>query len=256
MLDFLCVSIRVPKSGSESLDRLLRMAFAGRRIFYLPTTLDRDGKISRLQRLRFRRSQIKNLLLHYRSPSLRHAFAAIDSQAENGDLIGGGHIDFPTLKAALHRPIRMIALLRDPISRVVSEYNYSRGIFLNRAPLLRATLATQPAMAGRYDFDGYLDFIEEHHTLYANPACRYTGWNGVEDLAAFCARDVFHIGILERRQQFADGLGQKMGKVLSFPHENRTEAGSAIEITPSRRARIERIFARDLALYEWVKANM
>lgn len=255
MLDFVCVSIRVPKSGSESLDRLLRRAFADRRIFYLPTTLDRDGKLSRLQRLRFRRSQIKNLLLHHRSPSLRHAFAAIDRQAANGDLIGGGHIDFPTLKAALHRPVRMITLLRDPISRLASEYNYSRGIYLDRAPLRRATLATQPAIAGRRDFDGYLDFIEEHHALYADPACRYTGWNGVEDLAAFCARDVFYIGILERRQQFADGLGQKMGKVLSFPHENRTEVASAIEITSSRRSRIERIFARDITFYEWVKAN-
>jgi hypothetical protein len=42
---------------------------------------------------------------------------------------------------------------------------------------------------------------------------------------------------------------------LSFPHENRTETEAAFEITPPRRARIERIFARDLAFYEWVKVN-
>lgn len=254
-MDFVCVSIRIPKSGSESLGHLLTIAFAGHRIFYLPTTLDRDGQLSRMQRLRFRRSQIKNLLAYYWSPSLRHAYATIDRDAQGGDLIGGGHLDFPNVKAALRRPVKMIALLREPIARVASEYNYSRSIYFDRSPLRRATVATLPAVAGRYDFDGYLDFIEENRAIYGDPASRYTGWNGAEDLTSFCVRDVFHIGILERRQHFADGLAEKLGKTLSFPHENRTESESALNITPSRRAKIERIFARDFVFYEWVKAN-
>lgn len=253
--EFICVSIRVPKSGSESLGRLLTLAFAGQQIFYLPTTLDRDGQISRIQRLRFLRARIKNLLAHYGSPSLGRAYAVINKKAHGGDLISGGHLDFPSVRRALHHPMKMIVLLRDPASRAVSEYNYSRGIYFGRSPLRRATVATLPAIAGRYDFDGYLDFIEEHSAIYSNPACRYTGWDAAEDLGAFCARDVFHIGILERRQHFADELARKMGKILSFPHENRTEGEVSLEITPARRTRLERIYARDFTFYEWVKAN-
>ena len=255
MMDFVCVSIRIPKSGSESLGRLLDIAFAGRRIFYLPTSLDRDGQLSRVQRLRFMRSQIKNLLARYRSPSLSHAYTVINKEACNGDLITGGHLDFPTVKAALLHPVKIITLLRDPFERVISEYNYSREIYLDRNPLHRVTAAILPAAAGRRDFDSYLDFIDEHGAIYGNPASRYTGWDGVEDLAAFCTRDVFHIGTLDRRQHFADGLAQKMGTTLSFPHENRTESERALNVTSSRRAKIERIFAHDIAFYEWVKAN-
>lgn len=254
-MDFLCVSIRVPKSGSDSLTRLLTMAFANRRIFYLPTTLDRDGEISAMQRLRYHRSRVKNLVAHYWWPSLSHAYAVINREARAGDLIGGGHLDFPSVKAALKIPAKMIALLRDPVTRTISEYNYSRGIYFARAPFRRATVAILPSVAGRYDFDGYLDFVAEHGSIYGNPACRYTGWDGAEDLAAFCARNVFHIGILEQRQRFADSLAQKLATTLSFPHENRTERDIPLDITPERRAKIERIHARDLAFYEWVKAK-
>jgi hypothetical protein len=254
-MDFLCIAIRIPKSGSDSLSRLLERAFEGHRTFYLPSTLDRDGKISWLQKTRFRRSQIKNLLGHYGLPSLGYAFAAINRKARDGDLISGGHVDFQTAHAAISRPLKMIAILREPIARVVSEYNYSRSIYFARSSFRRFSVATQPSVAGRYDFDGYLDFLDEHQAIYGDPACHYTGWNGTEELSAFCARDIFHIGVLEQRQHFADGLAEKLGKTLSFPHENRTESGAALEITPARRAKIERIFARDFVFYEWVKAN-
>jgi Sulfotransferase domain len=255
-MDFICVSIRIPKSGSESLVRLLSVAFARHRVFLLPTTLDRDGQISTLQRLRFHRSRIKHLVTHYRWPTLEHAYAVINRDAHGGDLITGGHLDFPSVKAALKLPAKMIAILRDPVTRTISEYNYSRDLYFGRNPVRRSTVATLAAVAGRYDFDGYLDFIAEHAGLYGNPASVYTGWDGAEDLAAFCARDVFHIGVLERRQHFADGLAQKLGTILSFPHENRTERDTPFDITPALRTRIERIHARDLAMYEWVKVNV
>ena len=57
-MDFICVGIRIPKCGSTSLCNSLKSAFAGRRIFHLPHTLDLEGDLSPLQSLRFRCLQV------------------------------------------------------------------------------------------------------------------------------------------------------------------------------------------------------
>src|SRR5437762_8699138 len=108
---FLCV--RVPKSGSLSLVRGLAVAFAGRRIFYVPNTLDPDSEVSSLQRLRFLRARYQNLARHYGTVSLRAVWARIERDAGAGDLLMGGHVDFHTAAARVARPLKMITLLRE-----------------------------------------------------------------------------------------------------------------------------------------------
>src|SRR5436309_2180296 len=121
---FLCV--RVPKSGSQSLMRGLEAAFAGRRIFYVPNTLDPDSRVSRVQRLRFLRARFQNLSRHYGSVTMRAAWKRIEREASSGDLLMGGHVDFRTAASHLSRPLKLITLLRQPIARALSEYEYMR----------------------------------------------------------------------------------------------------------------------------------
>jgi hypothetical protein len=256
MSNFLCVCIRVPKSGSMSLTRVLEQAFADRHIFFLPHTMDRDGEISTLQRVRFLRSRAQNLFRHYRAFSISTAYERITREARSGDLISGGHIDFPTATANIPTPLKIITMLREPVARALSEYNYSRESFLKKHFLGRLDAAVLPKAAGRYSFESYLDYLLDRRDIYGNVASRYLGWDGSEPLDDFFAKNVFHSGILEDSEGFTRGLSAKMGKPLSFPHENRTERVSADSVSVRERARIEKLFARDFEIYAWQRAHL
>lgn len=249
---FLC--IRIPKSGSQSLVRGLTDAFGGRRIFYVPNTLDPDSQISRLQRLRFLRARFQNLSRHYRTISMRAVWAGIDREARPGDLLMGGHVDFPTACANIRRPLKIITLLREPIARARSEYEYMRRGYVRKSRLNRFDASVLHKRAGQLDFDSYLDFLFEHRAIYGDIVSQYLGWDGADDLAEFFARHVFHCGVLERSKEFARGLSEKLGRPFALPVENRT-AGGRPEITSRQRTLLEQIYARDMALYDWVRLN-
>lgn len=255
MMDFVAICIRIPKCGSSSLSRLLREAFAGRRTFYLYNTLDPDSSISALQRWRYRRSLSRNLRRRYRTTDQSKVYDTISNEAANGDLIDGGHIDFATAAANVKRPLRMITLLRDPAERSRSEYNYARQAMRSKNIFNSFDAGVMPKIASRHDFDGFLDFLFEHREAYGNLASQFVGWNGKDDLGDYFARNVFHAGVLEESDRFAEILSQKMERKLEFPHRNRVKMEIAIELTRAQRSRIEQIYPQDFALYEWVRAQ-
>jgi hypothetical protein len=254
-MDALLVCIRVPKSGSASLMRGLEDAFAGRRIFYLPDTLNLDGRLSRLQNLRYLRSRSQNLFRHYRTVSIARVYRRIAHEAKDGDLVSGGHIDFRTAQANIARNLRSIATLRDPVARVASEYRYLRRGYFRKSVFNRFDAGVLHRAAGRHDFDSFLDFLHDHRELYGDIASQYVGWDGNENLQAFFARTVFHFGVLEDSERFARELSEKLGRAFMLPHDNRTEGAREEPVSATQRARIEQIYARDLLLYEWTRAR-
>jgi hypothetical protein len=249
-MDFVCVCIRIPKCGSTSLTGSLKSAFAGRCIFYLPHTLDIEGDISLVQRIRFCRSQIRNLFAHYRTTNVEEAYRYIASWALDGDLICGGHIDFPSVRDNLGRSVKIITLFRNPIARCRSEYNYLRQTYLMKPVISRLDAGIRHRIAARFSFHGYLDFLLEHTDAYGDLAARYVGWDGRIGLDEFFTRYVFHSGVLEDPGAFAQGLSRKMGLPPYFPHDNKSRICVATIGGPER-AKIERLYPRDFQLYEW-----
>jgi hypothetical protein len=60
--------------------------------------------------------------------------------------------------------------------------------------------------------------------------------------------------VLERSDDFARGLSEKLGRPFSLPHENR-EPAARPPFTSTQRTRLEAIYPRDIELYEWVLSN-
>ncbi|MDR3512082.1 MAG: sulfotransferase family 2 domain-containing protein [Caulobacteraceae bacterium] len=254
-MDFICLCIRVPKSGSSSLSHALNAAFAERRTFFLPDTLNLDGRHSAFQRWRFQRARKGALRAHYGDPRLASALATINADARPGDLIAGGHFDFGFARQALSRPARAIAMLRDPVARCVSEYNYARQNHLARDVFKRIDSKTQPKIAARYDLVGYLDYLLDRRETYGDLASQYLGWDGAQPLDRFFETAVFHAGVLEDSATFAFGLAEKLGRPVDFPWANSTLDRKAQAADAAARRRIEQLYARDFELYEHVRAE-
>ncbi|HLY04522.1 MAG TPA: hypothetical protein VKR31_02130 [Rhizomicrobium sp.] len=250
----LFVCIRVPKSGSLSLTHGLMAAFAEQRVFYVPNTLDPDSQVSRLQRLRFLRARFQNLSRHYGTASMGAVWARIDREARSGDLLMGGHVDFRTASAKIRRPLQIITLLREPIARAHSEYDYMRRGYARKSRLSRFDASVLHKRAGRLDFDSYLDFLFAHRAIYGDIASQYLGWTGGDGPGEFFARHVFHCGVLERSADFAQVLSEKLGRPFALPVENRTRSERP-EVTARQRSLLEQIYARDMVLYDWVRLN-
>jgi len=250
---FLC--LRIPKSGSSSLSRALGQALAGATIFYLPNTLELDGRLSRFQHLRFRRAQICNLVANYGTPSLEQAFTRIACEAAPGDLLSGGHIDFPTVRRRLGTRVKIITILRDPFARCRSEYHYARQNQLKKPTLSRFDSNVVPQIAARYDFEGYLDFLLDHRDVYGDIACAYLGISAHDDIASFFAQNVFHAGVLEHSRQFAQGLSEKLDRPIAFPHLNKSGGEQHVALSARVRRKIQNLCARDILVYEWQLAG-
>lgn len=253
-MNFVCVCVRIPKAGSTSLHFLLEAAFAGRQTFYVPHTLNLDRHVSTFQELRFLRSRARHLLARYGTPSIRKAFRIIAERARDGDLINGGHIDFPSVKRHLPRDARLITVFREPAARAASEYHWCRQGYLRVGPFRRLDSSARHKAAGKYSFDGFLDFLLENRDSYGNLAARYVGWDGEAPLNRFFDEHVFHAGVLEKSESFERGLAEKMGVHVQFPHRNGGEE-QARAITREQRRKIEQIYPRDFELYEWQLAH-
>ena len=251
--EHLLLCLRIPKSGSCSLERALARTLAGRKQFYVPNTLELDGRLSRLQHLRFRRSQARNLMARYKTRSLGHALRQIDRESSPGDLLIGGHADFRTLSHHLSMPLKIVTIMRNPLDRCRSEYHYSRCSFLRKSALTRIDSGVLPRMAAKADFDSYIDFLFDHREIYGNIATTYIGLQPWDEIGRFFQRHIFHAGVLEENAAFSYVLGEKLGAEVQFPHLNVSGSVQHVVIGTRARRKIELLYARDFEIYEYIR---
>ncbi|HEX5280904.1 MAG TPA: sulfotransferase domain-containing protein [Micropepsaceae bacterium] len=249
----LLLCLRIPKSGSLSLERALARTLSSRRRFYVPNTLEFDGRLSRLQHLRFRRNQARNLMAHYQTRSLGHALRHIDRESRPGDLLSGGHADFRTLSHHLSTPLKIVTMMRDPFDRCRSEYHYSRCKFLGKSPLARMDCSVLPRIAAKTDFDSYIDFLFDHRDIYGNIATAYLGLQPWDEIGRYFQRHVFHAGVLEQEGVFSRMLGEKLGAIVQMPRLNVSGSAEHVAIGTRARRKIELLYDRDFEIYEFVR---
>ncbi|HYE46952.1 MAG TPA: hypothetical protein VEA44_14410 [Caulobacter sp.] len=250
MNDALVHCIRIPKSGSTSLSRMVAQAFEGRRTFYLPDTLRREAKLSPWQGFRLWRSQTQNLTRKLGVLTLGAALRRIEAEGRPADLIAGGHSDQATVRDRLTLPVRFVTLMREPAERARSDYNYARAGYLKKKPWQRFDAHILAGIAAKYDFAGFLDFQLDHPEAFGDLAAAYLGWPAGADLDAYLAANLWDWATLETADRLAERIGERTGRPVTFGRHNRTEVIAKSDIGAAERAKIERLCARDYELYE------
>lgn len=242
--------VRIPKSASTTLSALARQAFPTARQFFVPNTLDLDGELSAWQRLRHWRHALRHNASQYEVLQQSLAFARISQSIKPGDLVGGGHADFDTCRRALGPTLKFLTVVRNPTTRVISEYAYARAGHKRKPWLSRFDASLTAKAAARYDLEGYVRFLYDRADVYGNLACRYIGLKPGTDMATHIATHAFQIGTVDNMALFARELCRKTGTAASTPHLNATIRKVDHLPTPRERSFIEQLYARDFELYE------
>lgn len=253
--DALIVVIRTPKSASTSLAAIVADAFPNARAFSLPNTLDIEGSISALQHLRHIRHTARVNYRAHRRLRLARVFDRINAESNGGDIVTGGHVDFETCRRKLTRPLKFVNVVRHPVDRSLSEYAYARAGFMRKNGLAKLDASLVAKAAGRYSFEGYLDFLADHRAAFGDIACRYVGLRPGDDIAAHFAAFAFHFGTVDNITPFARTLAAKTGHAVREQHLNQTTAPARFRLGAAERRKIENLYAGDFALYEWCRAN-
>jgi len=253
--DAIIVVIRTPKSASSSLAAIVAQSLPSARAFVLPNTLNVEGAISTLQLLRHIRHATRINFRRHRALRLGQVFDRINLEASPGDILTGGHIDFDTCRRMVTRPVKFIALIRNPIDRSRSEYAYARAGHRRKNSLTKWDSSLVAKAAGRYTFEGYIDFLTDHRAAFADIACRYVGLKAGEDIGAHFATHAYHFGTVDRLPAFARGLGEKTGQVVEMPRLNPTAAPEQATLTLAEHRKIEKLYAGDFELYDWCRTQ-
>jgi len=202
-----------------------------------------------IERMRKARNRVRMLRHEYGAFSTATAWQRINSRLQSGDVVTG-HIRFgdPILPDV---DLKYITLVREPVARVLSHYNYTRFGFNNRHFYQKLYHWGADRVAACRDFSGYLSWLDEHRAVFGDLITRYVcGNEQVEDPLAFLRANYFHIGTMENMDLFLRRLSEKLGVTMLMRHDNIMPQKEATFLRASDRPIFERVFARDIEVYE------
>ena len=251
-LDHLYVLIRVRKSGSQSLVKIMEDALPGCTVYPMPHDPPlADRGLGFWEHMRLLRRRRKRLHALFKTFSYSKAWRLLNDRAQHSDVIGG---HFPYVSPDLPNwKLRYITLMREPLQRLYSEYRYCRQSFEQRPFWRRCYSSARIRIAGKGSFGDYIDYLDAQGERFTNPLVAYiTGGQNLSSPYEFLREHYFHYGVLERINQFASELSIKLGHKVSATWQNRTqESGALVEETYDQ-TKLQRLIGRDLELYRSV----
>lgn len=241
--------IRVPKSGSQSMWDMVRSALPENRCFRLPMLAPDPSKgITLYDRFRLRRRSLKGFWKVDHSLTEAQMWKRIDEKSNDGDIIAG-HINYGTPQLP-QTELKCITLLRHPIDRLVSEYNYHRQGYQARPAFHQSYMAGLLKMAGTRSFSDYVAYLHDHLDVFQNMITSYiVGPHRERDPFEFMKENYFHFGVLEEMDFFADQLSKKLKRPIKSTWINQTRNLEKHELSSTDESRLHDLLGKDMKLY-------
>ena len=253
MIDIYTI-IRIPKSGSTSLENSISNSLSPTRMFKIPMLNNPDMHVSQYEKFRTDKKMRRSLWKIFRVLSEEAMWDKIRSEMSAGDIISG-HIEYgrPHLDQV---NMKYITIIRNPLDRFISEYKWIRHGYQKRRMIQKLAHFGRPAAAGK-SMDYYLDFLIDHEDAYKNPTTRYvTGNASHTDPHKHLVTNYWHYGILEKTDVFAKGFTEKTGLPFELEYTNLSPTPSKIALTTVQTDKFERLHTTDLALYHQLSENL
>lgn len=249
VINSLIACVRIPKSGSTSLARAIR-SLKDINFLYVGTRKKRESFDSSFQYYRFLRTQLKNNYMKHGRFKTADINKLIRHRAKNGDVLIGGHFEIDYIKSHISRDVKIVTLIRNPVSRCISEYVYTRKGYLNKPAVLKWDSSRLGRVAGTGDFDKYLNFLLEQKDIYGNISSRYVGWDPSQNIKNFAEANILCWNRLERQDKFEADLSNLFNQQIMLDEFNKTKSSSIITPTRYQTSLIEKIYDFDMQLYE------
>jgi hypothetical protein len=253
---FLYVLVRIRKSGSQSLVEMIHSALPASRIFSMPPIPPKaDLGIELSEDFRRVRRTKKRLWKLFKTLDYPNAWKILDATAQPGDVVSGHfHYGAPVLPSW---KLKYITIVREPVRRLFSEYQYCRKSYLERPFWRHFHIAARLKVAGRGSFDDYVGYLHKHREQFANPMSGYIiGGQTVSDPYDFLCQNYFHFGTLEKIGTFTEQLSIKLGSTSAPAWKNKTSAAPGKPPADYDANKVQDLLGMDIRLYEMIDRNL
>lgn len=254
--DHLYVLIRVRKSGSQSLVKIMQDAYPGSRLHPMPhDPPTADLGVGVKEDVRLARRQRKRLRKLFKTTSYPEAWKRLNQTAKSGDIVGGhfpyGRPNLPDFE------LRYITIMRQPLERLYSEYRYCRQSYEQRPWWRQLYSSARIQVAEKGSFSDYIDYLDEQGDRFTNPLVAYIT-AGDRELAPyeFLRKHYYHYGVIERVEEFAACFSELTGREVPAAWQNKTKDAGAIADEDYDDAKVQRLIGEDLKLYDAVLAEV
>lgn len=242
--------IRVRKSGSQSLNQMLSSAFPEKKHFSMPSyPPTADKGIGIYEKFRYHRRVKRRLWKHFKAFSWQKTWDRVNSSASHGDIVSG-HFAHGTPQLP-NWDLRYITLVRNPLTRLISEYRYCKQSYDRRSRCSRWYLANRLKAAGTGSINDYMAYLLSHGDHFPNPLTAYiTGESNHPDPYGFLVKNYFHYGTLEDIETFAKQLSEKIDRPLPVIWTNKTSQAPMVDQQEIDPISLEKLISKDMLLYQ------
>jgi len=247
--------IRVPKCASTALREALLTAYPTHKNLKFRSPVRYSWSQGLYGNARLFKKEKRMLWNNFSVFSYSAMWQKLPTVTQGGAILSG-HIKYAELKLDMNK-VRLVTLLRHPVDRLISEYNYSRASFHNKRLSSKLLYTNERSHAGEGSLSDYVAYLEANTQSKNSFQLDYLvdpTWRG--DPVDFLDKHYFCYGVVEDLNGFRRDFEGKAGTTLDLKSLNRSSGENRESISTSLRNRIERLCAKDMVFYQCVVARL